>query len=104
MGKIAAKFADLVIVTDDNPRSEDPAKIRELILASCPTALDVARRDKAIQQAIAGLNKGDTLLIAGKGHETGQTIGTEILPFDDASVARHALMNLVVSNNSKGGG
>lgn len=104
MGKIAAKFADLVIVTDDNPRSEDPATIREVILASCPTALDVAQRDKAIQQAIAGLNKGDTLLIAGKGHETGQTIGTEILPFDDASVARHALMNLVVSNNSKGGG
>jgi UDP-N-acetylmuramoyl-L-alanyl-D-glutamate--2,6-diaminopimelate ligase len=102
MGKIASNFADQVIVTDDNPRSEDPSAIRKSILISCPNASDITPRDRAIQKAIAELNEGDTLLIAGKGHETGQTVGTEILPFDDASVARHALMNLAGSNNSKG--
>ena len=103
MGKVAASFADRVIVTDDNPRSEDPDIIRRAILNSCPAALDIAPREKAIQQAIAELNGDDTLLIAGKGHESGQTIGTEILPFDDASVARHALMNLAGTNASIGG-
>ena len=103
MGKIAAKFADRVIVTDDNPRSEDPATIRKAILKSCPVASEIAPRDKAIQHAINGLNEGDTLLIAGKGHETGQTIGIEILPFDDASVARHALLNLAGNDSSVGG-
>ena len=103
MGKIAASFADRVIVTDDNPRSEDPAAIRKAILNSCPSASEIAPRDKAIQHAITGLYEGDTLLIAGKGHETGQTVGTEILPFDDASVARHALMNLTGSNPITGG-
>ena len=103
MGKIAASFADSVIVTDDNPRSEDPATIRKAILNSCPAASEIAPRDKAIQQAVAWLNEGDTLLIAGKGHETSQTVGTEILPFDDASVARHALMNLAGSDTSIGG-
>ena len=72
----------------------------EAILNGCPAALDIAPREKAIQQAIAELNGDDTLLIAGKGHENGQTIGTEILPFDDASVARHALMNLAGTNAS----
>ena len=94
MGKIAASLADRVIVTDDNPRSEDPATIRKAILNNCPAASDITPRDKAIQQAITRLKGNDTLLIAGKGHETGQTVGSEILPFDDASVARHALMNL----------
>ena len=103
MGKIAANFADQVIVTDDNPRSEDPAKIRKAILDSCPAASEIAPRDKAIQQAIAELNEGDTLLVAGKGHETVQTVGSEILPFDDASVARHALMNLADNNSVRGG-
>ena len=103
MGKIAASFADQVIVTDDNPRSEDAATIRKAILVSCPAASDITPRDKAIQQAISGLNEGDTLLIAGKGHETSQTVGTEILPFDDASVARHALMNLAGRYSSVGG-
>ena len=103
MGKIATSFADSVIVTDDNPRSEDPATIRKAILNRCPAASEITPRDKAIQQAIAWLNEGDTLLIAGKGHETSQTVGTEILPFDDASVARHALMNLAGSNTSIGG-
>ena len=93
----------MVIVTDDNPRSEDPATIRKAILKSCPVASEIAPRDKAIQHAINGLNEGDTLLIAGKGHETGQTIGIELLPFDDASVARHALMNLAGSYTSIGG-
>ena len=103
MGTIAANFADQVIVTDDNPRSEDPATIRKAILNSCPAASNITPRDKAIQKAIAGLKGDDTLLIAGKGHETGQTIGTEILPFDDASVARHALMNLADSKTDTGG-
>ena len=103
MGKVAASFADRVIVTDDNPRSEDPGTIRRAILNGCPAALDIAPREKAIQQAIAQLNGNDTLLIAGKGHESGQTIGTEILPFDDASVARHALMNLASSDATMGG-
>ncbi len=103
MGKIAANFADKVIVTDDNPRSEDPVKIRKAILDSCPAASEIAPRDKAIQQAIAGLNEGDTLLVAGKGHETVQTVGSEILPFDDASVARHALMNLADNDSIRGG-
>ncbi len=103
MGKIAASFADQVIVTDDNPRGEDPATIRKAILNSCPAASNIAPRDKAIQQAIAELRGDDTLLIAGKGHEASQTVGTEILPFDDASVARHALMNLAGADTSTGG-
>lgn len=94
MGKIAAAHADRVYITDDNPRTEPPAAIRSEILTGCPDASDVSPRDKAIQLAIAELDGDDTLLIAGKGHETSQTIGTEILPFDDASVARHALLNL----------
>ena len=103
MGKIAAVHADKVYVTDDNPRSEPPEAIRAEILSTCPDAVDIAPRDKAIQMAIAELGEGDTLLIAGKGHETSQTIGTEVLPFDDASVARHALMNLDNPASGSGG-
>ena len=103
MGKIAAAHADKIYVTDDNPRTEPPAAIRSEIMSGCPNAHDIAPRDKAIQMAIAELGSDDTLLIAGKGHETSQTIGTEVLPFDDASVARHALINLTGSSLNTGG-
>ena len=94
MGKAAAENADLVIVTDDNPRSEDPAVIRASVLAGAPDAMEVGDRAEAILRGVDALGPGDALLIAGKGHETGQVIGTDILPFDDveqASVAVAAL-------------
>jgi UDP-N-acetylmuramoyl-L-alanyl-D-glutamate--2,6-diaminopimelate ligase len=94
MGAIAAKLADQVIITDDNPRSEDPAAIRAEIKKGCLDADEISPRDAAIKAAIAGLGAGDTLLISGKGHETSQMIGTETLPFDDDSVARHALSQI----------
>jgi UDP-N-acetylmuramoyl-L-alanyl-D-glutamate--2,6-diaminopimelate ligase len=83
MGAIAAANADRVIVTDDNPRSEDPAKIRAAILAAAPGASEIGDRAEAIRQGIAGLAKGDVLLIAGKGHETGQILGDRTVPFSD---------------------
>jgi UDP-N-acetylmuramoyl-L-alanyl-D-glutamate--2,6-diaminopimelate ligase len=91
MGQIAAEFADLAYVTDDNPRSEDPAEIRRAILAAAPEAIEIGDRRAAIAAAIAELRRGDVLVIAGKGHETGQIVGSEILPFDDAAVAREVL-------------
>ncbi len=91
MGKVATERADLVYVTDDNPRGEDPAKIRRAILAAAPQAVEIGDRRGAIAAAIAGLRRGDVLVIAGKGHETGQIVGGEILPFDDAVVAAAAL-------------
>ena len=87
MGKAACQFADTVIVTDDNPRSENPATIRKEALAGCPTAQDIGDRARAIQTAIAGLGEGDTLIIAGKGHESGQTVGAETRPFSDRDEA-----------------
>ena len=83
MGQIAEKFADKVIVTDDNPRFEKPALIRRQILEACSTAKEVGNRGEAIAVAIAGLKEDDVLLIAGKGHESGQIIGDTILPFSD---------------------
>lgn len=94
MGEIAARIADDVIITDDNPRSENPAAIRADILTACPEAQEIALRDNAIKTAIQKLNEGDSLLIAGKGHEMVQMIGTETLPFDDAAVARSALSQM----------
>ena len=91
MGEIARQLADRVIVTDDNPRSEDPAAIRAAILAACPGAEEIGDRRTAITQAVADLAPGDVLLIAGKGHESGQTLGTTTLPFDDRDEARAAL-------------
>jgi UDP-N-acetylmuramoyl-L-alanyl-D-glutamate--2,6-diaminopimelate ligase len=88
MGRVAAAMSDLVIVTDDNPRSEDPAKIRAAILAGAPQATEVAGRREAIAEAIRIARPGDIVLVAGKGHETGQIIGDRVLPFDDALVAR----------------
>jgi len=88
MGEIAARLADVVIVTDDNPRSEDPALIRRAILAAAPKAQEIGDRATAIAAAIDMLQEGDALIIAGKGHETGQMIGTQILPFSDHEVIR----------------
>lgn len=94
MGQAARENADLVIVTDDNPRSEDPAAIRAAVLLGAPDAQEVGDRAEAILRGVDALGPGDALLIAGKGHETGQTVGDDILPFDDveqASVAVAAL-------------
>jgi UDP-N-acetylmuramoyl-L-alanyl-D-glutamate--2,6-diaminopimelate ligase len=91
MGEIAARLADMAIVTDDNPRSEEPASIRAAILAAAPGALEVGDRHLAIQQAIGLLGEGDVLVIAGKGHEQGQTIAGVVHPFDDVTEAAAAL-------------
>lgn len=91
MGTIAAKHADVVIVTDDNPRSEDPASIRADIMVATPDAMEIGDRGEAIRRAVGDLRKGDTLLIAGKGHETGQIIGDKVLPFSDQDAAMAAL-------------
>lgn len=91
MGEIAAKQADLVIVTDDNPRTENAAKIRAAILEGAGEAREIADRGAAIRTAVAALQPGDTLVIAGKGHETGQIVGTEVIPFSDQDTALAAL-------------
>lgn len=91
MGVIAANQADHIIVTDDNPRSEDPALIRQAILKGCPQAEEMADRAEAIRHGVAMLRAGDCLLIAGKGHETGQTVGDVVHPFDDREQGRQAL-------------
>jgi UDP-N-acetylmuramoyl-L-alanyl-D-glutamate--2,6-diaminopimelate ligase len=88
MGALAARLADKVYITDDNPRSEPPAEIRRAILAAAPSAVEFDDRRRAIEVAIAELRHGDVLLIAGKGHETGQIIGSKTYPFDDAEIAR----------------
>ena len=91
MGAIAAKNADRIIVTDDNPRSEDAKIIRAEILAACPGAQEIGDRAKAIRAGVDGLNAGDVLLIAGKGHEEGQTVGTTVIPFSDHDAVRAAI-------------
>ncbi len=88
MGAVAARLSDLVIVTDDNPRSEDPAAIRKAVLAGAPNAIEVGDRRAAIAEAIAMAKAGDIVLVAGKGHEQGQIVGDLVLPFDDVTVAR----------------
>ena len=95
MGAIAVEQADVVIVTDDNPRTEDPAAIRAAILAAAPGALEIPDRRAAITSAIAGLAPGDVLLIAGKGHETGQIVGDRVLPFADHEAVATALRESV---------
>jgi UDP-N-acetylmuramoyl-L-alanyl-D-glutamate--2,6-diaminopimelate ligase len=94
MGRIAAERADRVIITDDNPRSEDPAEIRRAILDGCPGAVEIGDRAEAIRAAVAGLGSHDVLVIAGKGHETGQIVGDTVRPFDDAVEARLAVATL----------
>ncbi len=91
MGEIAARLADVAIVTDDNPRSEEPASIRAAILAAAPGAMEVGDRHLAIQKAVGLIGEGDVLVIAGKGHEQGQTIAGVVHPFDDVSEAAGAL-------------
>lgn len=88
MGAVATRLSDVVIVTDDNPRSEDPAAIRRAILAAATGAIEVPGRREAIAEAVRLAGSGDIILLAGKGHETGQIIGDLVLPFDDALVAR----------------
>jgi UDP-N-acetylmuramoyl-L-alanyl-D-glutamate--2,6-diaminopimelate ligase len=94
MGAVAAAKADRVIVTDDNPRSEDAAAIRAAILAQAPGAVEIGDRREAIRSAIAALRPGDVLLIAGKGHETGQIIGDRVVPFSDHEAVAAALKEL----------
>lgn len=91
MGEIAARLSDIVIVTDDNPRSETPATIRSEILAATPGATEIADRAEAIRHAVGLLGPGDTLIVAGKGHEEGQTVGSVTLPFSDHAEIRKAL-------------
>jgi UDP-N-acetylmuramoyl-L-alanyl-D-glutamate--2,6-diaminopimelate ligase len=94
MGQIAHQNSDLVIVTDDNPRDELPSKIREDILQGCPNAFEIGDRNSAIKFAVSKLQDNDLLLIAGKGHESTQTIGIESLPFDDYTVSKEAIKNI----------
>jgi UDP-N-acetylmuramoyl-L-alanyl-D-glutamate--2,6-diaminopimelate ligase len=91
MGAVAAAGADVAIVTDDNPRSEDPTAIRAQILAGGPGLLEVPGRRAAIAAAAARLETGDILVVAGKGHEQGQIIGATVEPFDDVVETRLAL-------------
>jgi len=95
MGAIASENADSVIVTDDNPRSENPAAIRAAILAAAKGAKDIGDRAAAIRAAIDGLEPGDALVIAGKGHETGQIVGDRVLPFSDHDAVAAALASRV---------
>jgi UDP-N-acetylmuramoyl-L-alanyl-D-glutamate--2,6-diaminopimelate ligase len=95
MGTIAAEKADSVIVTDDNPRSESPAAIRAEILAAAPGATEIGDRGAAISAAIAALQPGDVLLVAGKGHESGQIVGDRTLPFSDHEAVATALKEKV---------
>lgn len=88
MGKVATRLSDVVIVTDDNPRSEDPGAIRRDVLRGAPGAIEVGDRRSAIGEAIAMARAGDIVLVAGKGHEQGQLVGDKVLPFDDVTVAR----------------
>jgi UDP-N-acetylmuramoyl-L-alanyl-D-glutamate--2,6-diaminopimelate ligase len=88
MGQVAVRLADRVYVTDDNPRTEPPGQIRRAILAAAPNAIEIGDRREAIATAIADIGPGDLLVIAGKGHETGQIVGSETYPFDDAAIAR----------------
>ena len=90
MGEAAAQFADWSLITDDNPRSEDPAAIRAAVRGGAPDALEVGDRADAIAAALAAMEPEDLLLIAGKGHETGQIVGERTLPFDDAEQTQRA--------------
>jgi UDP-N-acetylmuramoyl-L-alanyl-D-glutamate--2,6-diaminopimelate ligase len=91
MGAIAERLADVAIITDDNPRSEDPASIRAAISAAAPSARIIGDRRQAIETGVMDLQTGDVLVVAGKGHELGQTIGNQVHPFDDAQEVRRAL-------------
>ncbi|SEO98957.1 UDP-N-acetylmuramoylalanyl-D-glutamate--2,6-diaminopimelate ligase [Salinihabitans flavidus] len=94
MGRAAAEHADMVLVTDDNPRTEDPAEIRTAVMLGAPEAIEVGDRAEAILRGVDALGPGDALLITGKGHETGQIVGDDTLPFDDGEQASVAVMAL----------
>lgn len=94
MGGVACKHADKVIITDDNPRNEDPGFIRKQVMSGCHSAIEVESREEAIQTAVSELGPGDILLIAGKGHEEGQVFKDLILPFNDAEVVRSAVFEV----------
>lgn len=91
MGAVAARLADIAILTDDNPRSEDPVAIRAAVRKGCPDAVEIGDRRDAIGYGASLLRAGDALVIAGKGHETGQTVGDRVIPFDDVEIARAAV-------------
>ena len=95
MGAVVARDADIAIVTDDNPRTEDPASIRRAILTACPNATEIGDRRDAIAHSMAMMQPGDGILIAGKGHELGQKVGREILPFDDIKTAQELAATLL---------
>lgn len=92
MGRIVAQYADIAVVTDDNPRSEPPAAIRREVLVGCPGAREIGDRTDAIAEAISLLRPGDVAVVAGKGHESGQIVGGRILPFNDADVIRDVVL------------
>lgn len=94
MGRIAVEGADIAIITDDNPRSEDPAAIRAAIMAAAPGAREIGDRGEAIRTAVRELQPGDVLVVAGKGHETGQIVGDRTLPFSDHDAVRAAVAEL----------
>jgi UDP-N-acetylmuramoyl-L-alanyl-D-glutamate--2,6-diaminopimelate ligase len=94
MGEVAARLADRIIVTDDNPRNEDPALIRNEILQGCPSAVEIADREAAISRGIDMLAEGDILVIAGKGHEIGQIVKDKVIPFSDIETARRIAVSL----------
>ncbi|MDB5526409.1 MAG: murE [Rhizobium sp.] len=91
MGEIATRLADVVVVTDDNPRTEVPATIRAEIMTAARGAIEIGDRHEAIRQAVGMLKSGDTLIVAGKGHEEGQIVGSEVMPFSDHEEIRKAL-------------
>lgn len=91
MGKIAHDLADRIVITDDNPRTEDAAQIRREIMAECPEAKEIGDRIEAIEYAVSRLEKGDMLVLAGKGHETGQKIGDTVIPMNDIVEAKKLL-------------
>ncbi len=103
MGQAAVTYADAVYVTDDNPRSEEPAQIRRDILVSAAGATEVAGRADAIAMAVENLKKGDVLLVAGKGHETGQIIGAKVIPYSDHEAIRTALGGLDIGTRISNG-
>ena len=94
MGAIATRLADKVYVTDDNPRTEDPAAVRAAILAAAPGAIEIGNRAEAIRAAVDALQEGDVLMVAGKGHEEGQKIGKMVLPFSDHDAVKAAIVGL----------
>ena len=103
MGDVATRRADRVYVTDDNPRTEEPAEIRRAILVAAPNAIEIGDRRDAIATAVAELGPSDLLVIAGKGHETGQIIGSETYPFDDAAIARELAREIRSSSYRRAG-